>query len=121
MNEHDLKAKGFCQHPDGSWSKRKHPPVGAVEASSAQPASLPALERRIKEQPSRARSLVRVSLIACRRRLLDPDAVAFSMKPLTDAIAATLGVDDADPRVEWEWHQIKTAGDEGVLVKIAKA
>lgn len=57
-------------------------------------------------------------MVACRRRLLDPDAVAASMKALTDAIAKTLGVDDADPAVEWEWSQVKTDGEEGVLVKI---
>lgn len=41
------------------------------------------------------------------------------MKPLTDAIAASLGVDDADPRLSWEYGQQQTRGEEGVFVKVA--
>ncbi len=62
--------------------------------------------------------MLRVSLVAFRRNLLDRDAVSFQFKPLTDAVAATLGVDDDDPRVEWEWGQVKTDGEEGVVVKV---
>jgi hypothetical protein len=65
-------------------------------------------------------SVLRVELVQFRRRLLDPDAVAAATKPLVDAIADTLGVDDADPAVEWEWSQVRTSGEEGVLVKISE-
>ena len=61
---------------------------------------------------------VRVALVAFRRRLLDPDAVAFAFKPLTDAVARSLGVDDADQRVAWEWRQVETRGAEGVAVVV---
>lgn len=40
------------------------------------------------------------------------------MKALTDSIAKTLGLDDADPRMGWEYFQEKTAGEQGVLVKV---
>lgn len=121
MNEllQSLERKGFVRAPDGSWSKRPRRLLGQVETHSPEPATVPPLERgkQIVQggPPSVGR---RVTMVACRRRLLDPDAVAASMKALTDAIAKTLGVDDADPAVEWEWSQVKTDGEEGVLVKI---
>ena len=118
MNENDLLAKGFVRGPDGVWLK-PHRPVGAVEADSAKPTPVPPLESRAQKRPRSKGSLAaRVSIIAMRHRLLDPDAVAFACKPCTDSIAKSLGVDDADPRIEWEWSQVKTAGEEGVIVKI---
>lgn len=96
--------------------------VGGVEAAGAKRPAVPALDRRQQELARGAESLgLVVSLVAHRRRLLDPDAVAYSMKPLTDAVAAWLGVDDADSRVTWEWGQVRTDGPEGVVVKMAAA
>ena len=40
------------------------------------------------------------------------------MKPLRDAIAAELGMDDADPRIRWQYGQTETRGAEGVLVMV---
>ncbi len=74
-----------------------------------------------KQKPSsrKSRVEVRVVLIAFRRKLLDEhDSLAFSFKPLVDEIAATFGIDDADPRLSWEFHQIKTSGETGCLVRI---
>lgn len=42
----------------------------------------------------------------------------IGLKPLVDAIATSLGIDDADPRVTWEYGQQKTAGEPCVAVVI---
>lgn len=47
-----------------------------------------------------------VTLIQCRYRGLDShDNLRFSLKPLVDFIANSLQVDDADPRIRWEYRQ----------------
>ena len=61
---------------------------------------------------------VRVSLIALRRRLLDGDNLQGGFKPLRDAVAESLGLDDADNVISWEYHQMKCEGHEGAIVKI---
>jgi hypothetical protein len=99
--------------------------MGAVAADRAEPAPLRPLvqgkqERKARKRGVGGRAHLRVCIVQFRRRTLDPDAVAAACKPLTDAVATSLGVDDADPRVEWEWSQVKTAGEEGVLVKITE-
>jgi hypothetical protein len=68
-------------------------------------------------QASRAHRVV-ISLIALRRRPLDPDNNAASFKHLQDAIAQTLGLDDGDKRLTWQYQQMHTYGSEGVLVRI---
>jgi hypothetical protein len=59
-----------------------------------------------------------VSLVGCRRRKLDDDNFIGACKHLRDAIAASLGLDDGDPRLRWEYGQMETQGAEGVAVKI---
>lgn len=98
------------------------PAVGAVEADRAEPVPVRALERGLQKQPRGKAALVgRVCVVAFRQRLLDPDAVSYSFKGLTDAIAASLGIDDADPRIEWSWHQIqhRTEGCSVLIEKLA--
>lgn len=93
--------------------------VGAMETHGPEPAKTSTLDSRPQKQGrGKAGVVYRVSLVAVRKRLLDPDAVAFACKPLTDAIAMTLGLDDADPRLVFEYSQTETKGAEGVLVKI---
>lgn len=59
----------------------------------------------------------RVSLVVLSRRAMDAhDNLPFSPKPLADAIAESLGLDDA--KIEWEYAQAKTSGAQGVVVKI---
>jgi hypothetical protein len=62
----------------------------------------------------------RVTLTAYRRgsRQLDSDNLVGGLKPLRDAIAAWLGLDDRDDTVAWEYHQVVTRGGEGVAVKL---
>lgn len=40
------------------------------------------------------------------------------MKPLVDEIAAWLGLDDADPKILWQYAQAETRGEQGTAVKI---
>jgi hypothetical protein len=68
-------------------------------------------------QAGRPRRVV-VSLLALRRRPLDPDNNAASFKALQDAIAETLGLDDGDPRFIWQYQQMHSFGREGVIVRI---
>lgn len=123
MNRDELRAKGFVEQADGTWHKQKSPhplPFYSVETSCPKPVEARPLD---EGKEKRGRSKVgmvkcRVRLTAFRKRLLDPDAVAFACKPLTDTIADSLGIDDADPRVAWEWSQVQTRGVEGVVVTI---
>jgi len=121
MNEADLKDGGWIKQPDGSWSKGARA-VRAVEADRAQPPAVSSLDggkpKRQGRKASVGGSAGTVTMIMLRHRLLDPDAVAAACKPLTDSVAAFLGVDDADPAWFWEWGQQRTDGEEGVLVKI---
>lgn len=58
-----------------------------------------------------------VSLVVLSRRNMDAhDNLPFSCKPLVDAIAKSLGRDDAE--IEWEYEQARTRGQQGVMVKI---
>ena len=44
------------------------------------------------------------------------DNLSAACKQLVDAIAASLGIEDKDPRVRWEYSQAETQGTEGVIV-----
>lgn len=95
-------------------------PVGRVETNSPKRPAVQALDNRVPKPASSTKSVgLRITLVTLRKRLLDKhDAVAYACKPLTDAIAKSLGIDDADKRLEWEYLQVKTTGTEGVMVKI---
>jgi hypothetical protein len=96
--------------------------LGAVGATKhRQPAG--ALVGRQAPQPSRPARLVAgaevtVTLVAHLARRLDTDNLAHALKPLRDAIAGTLEVDDGDERLRWEYGQVETRGREGVTVKV---
>lgn len=92
--------------------------LGAGQDPKPQPHPLPALDQKSQVQRGSSLGLV-VSLVCFRSKLVDFDNLVAGCKPLRDAVAATLGLDDADPRLEWEYHQIKTTGPNGVLVKVA--
>lgn len=72
---------------------------------------------------TRARSkrgvVVCVTIIVLGNRFLDDDNVCAGCKSLRDEIAKTLGVDDGDKRVKWEYGFAQTAGPEQTLVRIA--
>lgn len=98
-----------------------YPSVGAVAAPQPQPASQ-ALVKAAREPKRRAHGLdVVVTLIALRRRLFDDDNNVSSFKPLRDAIAESLGIDDGDQHLRWQYGQLETKGEQGVIVKIETA
>lgn len=59
-----------------------------------------------------------ISLIGLRRIPLDDDNFNGGCKALRDAIAASLGVDDGDKRLVWQYGQLQSRGHEGYLVRI---
>lgn len=59
-----------------------------------------------------------VSLVSFRRVALDDDNLNGGFKWLRDAIARSLGLDDADPRLRFECAQVITKGQTGTAVKI---
>lgn len=94
-------------------------PVDPVEAHQPKPALAPALERRESKRPRGQDGVrCRVTLVACVRRALDDDNLTGACKPLRDAIATRLGLDDGDRRLEWTCQQIATRGQEGVIVRM---
>lgn len=115
-----LHRQGWTQGPDGSWTApRRGAAVGVVEAGQSERAAAPALDRGGAERQGGEGGVVwRVALVAHRRRLLDDDNNVASMKPLRDAVAETLGLDDGDRRVSWECGQVRTDGAEGVAVRV---
>lgn len=91
--------------------------LGALPAARPEPDPIPALDQGPKARRSRQRRLaVVVTLVSFRRGRLDPDSLAASTKAIQDAVAASLGVDDGDPRLRWQYEQVRTEGRTGVLV-----
>jgi hypothetical protein len=60
------------------------------------------------EDPPALPVVVTLTRIAPRR--LDSDNLQGGCKAARDEVAAWLGVDDADPRVEWRYEQSKALG-----------
>lgn len=98
--------------------------LGAVTPGQRKQVSVSAL---VTATPARSRSKRGVGFVititSYSRRVTDDDnrsVGAGSAKNLRDAIAASLGVDDADKRLKWEYRQQQTAGAEGTLVTISR-
>ena len=88
---------------------------GLSSAPTVQTRKSPSLAARVQRKP-----FVAVFLISYRRRLSpDPsDALPRGFKHLRDAVAESMGMDDNDAAIRWEYGQIQTSGAEGVAVKI---
>lgn len=114
--------KKFQNTAAGRLPSNAHLFMGPVEADRAKPAAPRPLDHGPAVHESCPQGLeVDIILIALRRCLLDHhDAVAYACKPLTDAIAADLGVPDNDPRLHWQYHQLPIGPRkaEGVMVYI---
>lgn len=66
-----------------------------------------------------AKPIVRVLIVAVRRTLGDEeDNLRSGFKPLIDAIAAWLGLDDSDGRIKWEIRQVQ-GGPPGTFVAVS--
>jgi hypothetical protein len=100
-------------------AKEDRAPFRSVETSQPKPPTIPALASSPHQHKRRQGSVaVIVTLIACVGRELDSDNLQGSLKPLRDAIAAELGLDDGDKRIRWQYGQIESRGQPGVIVKI---
>jgi hypothetical protein len=95
------------------------PVMGGLAAAKPERSKVSALDQGGKQQCQRTGGVaVVVTLIAFRSREYDTDNNVASQKGLRDAIAASLGLDDADRRIKFQYGQIVTRGRQGVLVKI---
>ena len=76
----------------------------------------------IVPRTGKPRPMARITLIACRRRLIDDDNLTASLKFLRDAVADSLlpgmHAGRADAFFVWEYGQMRTDGKQGVIVKI---
>jgi len=88
-----------------------------VSPAVAQPCGRRIATPAHEAQAGRPRRVV-VSLIGFRARTLDDDNFVGACKHLRDAIAATLGIDDGDKPIKFQYGQLPTQGREGVLVQI---
>lgn len=94
--------------------------LGAVGGATGKPSPGPALDQNPKTFPKRkGRMACVVTLVACRHRLCDSDSNAISFKPLQDAIARSLAIDDGSERIRFEYSQAHTTAAEGTIVRIA--
>ena len=121
--------KGYVRQPDGSYSHPSRVGITRMDPGQRTESAGP-LEQapRTREgcasrmgklgRGPRADSVVVITMLSFRRRLLDDDNLAAGFKPLRDAIADTLGIDDGDPRVKWEPRQIESNREE-TIVRIA--
>lgn len=99
--------------------------VGRLPANKPKPNQRGALEpaasapkARGSRVPKGVRAIIRVHLIRVGGRPFDSDNFIAGYKPLRDAIAARLGLDDADTRIDWEYSQVRTRGRRGTIVKL---
>jgi hypothetical protein len=91
--------------------------VGGVEQSFSKPVASQALDSS-RSKCKEGKGRVVISLIRYGARELDSDNLSGSLKPLRDGISATIGIDDGDKRLIWQYSQITTKGHPGVMVTI---
>lgn len=96
-------------------------PVAPGPRQSAEPVQRSEVQDWGMEAPKSHLSY-HITLTQHRRRLLDGhDSLAFSLKPTVDFLTTWLGFrTDDHPRLHWEYHQVKTTGDEGTQVLICE-
>lgn len=73
-----------------------------------------------KRQSGKGGVEVCVLIIGVRQRPLDDDNFEAGCKNLRDSIAASLGCDDGDKRLMWQYAQVVTGGNEGTIVLIER-
>lgn len=117
MNETELR-KLFPQASESFIRKNLSGAVGGLQAPISKPTTpSPLASRPCQRKASEVRVVICVTIIACLRRAYDSDNLVGSGKATRDAIAESLTIDDADPRVEWRYEQIQCR-NEGTLVLI---
>ena len=109
--------------------KRRNPhlygPVAGLQYPKRQPTQAPALDKATRRRPGgqgrsdRGHHRPEVTIVSYRRRLItDADNLIAGAKPLRDAVARWLGIDDADDNVQWDYRQVQTRSREGTAVMI---
>lgn len=99
--------------------KKANPHLAGMVPKEREPNPKPALVKDLPRQSGNRSSLaVSVLFVAMRHRLLDEDNLVAGFKHLRDVVSRTLGVDDADPRIQWRCSQCRTDGREGTVVVI---
>lgn len=76
-------------------------------------------KRRRKGRPDEGPGYC-ITLIGFITRRMDDDNLAHAFKPLRDAIADWIGIDDGSSRLRWEYGQVETRGEKGTAVKIER-
>lgn len=106
--------------------KRRHPnlcpDLGAVAPVERKQSAPDVLDKGSHPQRKRTGCVeLIITIIAFRPRCLDDDnSISGGTKALRDAIAATLGCDDGDKRLRWQYGQVQTNGEPGCLVRIER-
>jgi hypothetical protein len=100
--------------------KRRRPGLFGLDSV---PSSKPKRSEQRKPQETNADKeggfkCVVISLVGFRHRLLDSDNFASACKILRDQIANSLNIDDGDKNITWQYGQVHSTGEEGVLVRI---
>lgn len=67
------------------------------------------------------RPVLRVTILALSRRILDLDNLMSGTKAIRDAIAREFGLDDNESQINWQYASVPTRGEPGVVVKIEPA
>lgn len=95
--------------------------VGGLGTPKLQHNPRPPLGHSSKKQKGGKRGLVAViTIIKCGPGCADDDNIGTGAKPLRDAIATSLGVDDGDKRLRWQYRGLDSSGPTGTLVIIQR-
>lgn len=93
--------------------------VGSLPKQERQSHPIPALDKGKVGRPAGQGSVgLVVTLVSYRHKLLDGDNLVYSLKGLRDSVAKSIGLDDADRRVRWQYGQVETRGEQGTVVTI---
>ena len=91
--------------------------AGQVDSSKREPNPVTALGQDAPaKQASRCRVVVRI--VSFTRRAQDSDNHQAGCKHLRDTISRTLGIDDGDERIRFEYAQVESLNQKGTLVLI---
>lgn len=93
--------------------------IRSLEARFSKRPPLPTLDKG-NEKLQRSEICLELCVEFCvyLRRRMDSDNLIGSLKPLRDAIAQSIGIDDGDPRIRWEYAQAQVKHTQGVSVII---
>jgi hypothetical protein len=120
VTREQLKAK-FPNATEDFIALNSAAPVGGLVASQLQHNPRPPLGHVAKKQKSGKRGLVAVvTIVKCGPGCADDDNIGTGAKPLRDAIATSLGVDDGDKRLRWQYRGLDSSGPKGTLVIIQR-